>query len=202
MPPKLEEAVSRVLETSRPRVAWLKRSLRTKDPREANIKAKPVLMEFDRILASAATYLRQRPLVTQLSEIEIERFAASYQYASMLEEDEEVRRDGTGSEELFQAVTKELMEAGAAFVTPLTSDYGKANLRAIGSARNGQSSGRTLMGHLWLRRWPSQGGTFLLSKENWMSCLMRLASTGCRHNSLSQGRGSGPEAFCAGSSGH
>ena len=73
VPPKLEEAVSRVLETSRPRVAWLKRSLRTKDPREANIKAKPVLMEFDRILASAATYLRQRPLVTQLSEIEIER---------------------------------------------------------------------------------------------------------------------------------
>ena len=62
VPPKLEEAVSRVLETSRPRVAWLKRSLRTKDPREANIKAKPVLMEFDRILARAATLLQQMPM--------------------------------------------------------------------------------------------------------------------------------------------
>ena len=95
----MEEAVSRVLEISRARVAWLKRSLRTKDPREANIKAKPLLMEFDRILASAATYLRQRPLVTQLGEIEIERLAA-YQYASMLEEDEEVRRDGRNQPEV------------------------------------------------------------------------------------------------------
>ena len=120
VPPKLEEAVSRVLETSRPRVAWLKRSLRTKDPREANIKAKPVLMEFDGIVARAATLLRQRPLVTQLSEIEIERLAA-YQYASMLEEDDEVRRDGTGSEELFQAVTKQLEDAGVPFSTPFAT---------------------------------------------------------------------------------
>jgi hypothetical protein len=65
-------------------VSWLKRSLRTKDPREANIKAKPVLMEFDRVLAKAASFLRDVPLRTQLSEREIERMAA-YQFAFMLE---------------------------------------------------------------------------------------------------------------------
>ena len=61
-----------------------KRSLHTKDLREANIKAKPVLIEFDRILAKAAAIAKDVPLVRELSEIE--RLAA-YQYASMLEED-------------------------------------------------------------------------------------------------------------------
>jgi hypothetical protein len=32
----------------------------------------------------------------------------------MLEEDEEVRREGTGSEELFQAIARRLQEAGVA----------------------------------------------------------------------------------------
>ena len=111
VPAKLEQAVSTVLGVPRSRVSWLKRSLRTKDLREANIRAKPVLMEFDRILASAAGLLQDAPLRTDLSEVEIERIA-DYQYASMLEEDEEVRRDGTGSEELFQNITKQLREAG------------------------------------------------------------------------------------------
>jgi integrase len=114
VPAKLEEAVSTVLGASRPRVSWLKRSLRTKDPREANIKAKPVLMDFDRVLAKAASLLRDVPLRTQLSEREIERMAA-YQFAFMLEEDEEVRRDGTGSEPSFQWITTQLRENGAVF---------------------------------------------------------------------------------------
>ena len=52
VPAKLERAVSTVLGVPRSRVSWLKRSLHTKDPREANIKAKPVLIEFDCVLAS------------------------------------------------------------------------------------------------------------------------------------------------------
>jgi hypothetical protein len=110
VPAKLEEAASTVLGASRPRVSWLKRSLRTQDPHEANIKGKPVLMEFDSILAKAASRLRDVPLRTQLSEREIERMP-SYQLAFMLEEDEEVRREGTGSGEMFQAITAQLRNA-------------------------------------------------------------------------------------------
>ena len=79
-------------------MSWLKKSLRTKDAREANIKAKPVLMAFDSVLARAAGLLLNTPTRTHLSEREIERMA-QYQFASMLEEDE-----GTGSEELFQSI--------------------------------------------------------------------------------------------------
>jgi len=117
VPAKLEQAVATVLEISRPKVAWLKRSLRTKDLREANIRAKPVLRQFDRLLAKAEALRRDIPLVTDLSEILIERMAA-YLYAWMLEEDEEIRRDGTGSEEVFQDVAQQLREAGISFFTP------------------------------------------------------------------------------------
>ena len=112
-PAKLEAAVSTVLGVPRPRVSWLKKSLRTKDLREANIKAKPVLMEFDSILARAEGFLQDAPLQTHLSEREIERMA-DYQFASMLEEDEVVRRDGTGSEGVFQAVSAQLQAVGVA----------------------------------------------------------------------------------------
>jgi hypothetical protein len=94
-------------------VSWLKKSLRTKDAREANIKAKPILMQYDSVLAKAVSLLQVAPLQTHLSEREIERMA-HYQFASMLEEDEEVRRDGTWSEELSRAVSKQLQEAGVA----------------------------------------------------------------------------------------
>lgn len=107
VPKGLQEAVARVLEEQKARVSWLKRSLQTKDLRVANIKAKPVLMEFDRVLAKAAKLLDDVPLTKTLSQAEIERLAA-YQYAFMLEEDEEVRRDGTGSEDVFAAVGEKL----------------------------------------------------------------------------------------------
>src|SRR5262245_42465736 len=86
VPAKLERAVSTVLGVPRSRVSWLKRSLHTKDPREANVKAKPIMIEFDRVLARAAELLLDTPLTANLSEIEIGRIAA-YQYASLLEED-------------------------------------------------------------------------------------------------------------------
>lgn len=117
VPAKLEKLVPTVLGVSRPRMAWLKRSLRTKDQREANIKAKPVLIEFDRLLARAAVLLQDVPSVTELSEILIERMA-DYLYAWMLEEDEGIRRDGTGSEEIFQEVAKQLRDEGVTYSTP------------------------------------------------------------------------------------
>src|SRR5262245_42947998 len=120
VPPKLEAAVSTVLGASRPKVSWLKKSLYTKDPREANVRAKPVMMEFDRILAKAETLLAQTPLRTYLSEHEIERLTAYY-FAAVLDEDEEIRRDSTGSEEMFQRITRELSEAGVAYETPFAT---------------------------------------------------------------------------------
>lgn len=117
VPARLGEAVAMVLGTDRPRVAWLKRSLRTRDQREANITAKPVLMEFDAVLAKAAALLDAAPVRSSLSEREIERIA-QYHRATMLSVDDETRREGTGSEDIFQAVARQLEEAGVAYSTP------------------------------------------------------------------------------------
>jgi hypothetical protein len=121
VPAKLEETVPTVLGGARPRRAWLKQSLHTMDLREANIKAKPVLMEYDRVLAKAAALLQEIPLVSDLSEAHIEQMAA-YLYSSMLEEDEESRRDGTGSEERFQDVAEQLRRLAIPFFTPFSAN--------------------------------------------------------------------------------
>jgi len=122
VPAKLEEAVSRVLGAPRQRVSWLKRSLRTKDLREANIRAKPALIEFDRTLARAAALLDDLPKRNNLSDAEIERIA-DYHYARILGDDEDVRRDGTGSEELYQSVANQLAEAGVAAEAPFAASH-------------------------------------------------------------------------------
>jgi hypothetical protein len=70
-------------------------------------------MEFDGLLAKAESLLHAQPLQTHLSEREIEQMA-TYQFASILQEDKEVRRDGTGSEVLFQSITAQLHDAGFA----------------------------------------------------------------------------------------
>jgi hypothetical protein len=154
-------------------VSWLKKSLRTKDLREANIKAKPVLMEFDGILARAESLLRAVPLQTHLSEREIERMA-DYQFASMLEEDEEVRRDGTGSEALFQAIARQLQEAGAAsppqFLLNTKPVYG-LSAREMLKIREGVE-GPPAKGRDALAR-----GTSPLLVRSYLSCSMLSAST-------------------------
>ena len=62
VPKKLEEAVALVTDTTKPRVAWLKKTLNTKDHKAAKVRAAPVLMEFDRILAKASRSSRRRLL--------------------------------------------------------------------------------------------------------------------------------------------
>jgi hypothetical protein len=75
VPKKLEEVTAVVTGASKPRVAFLQRSLRTKDKREARRLAPPVLMEFDRVLAKAEALLMERPLRSELDPREIERIA-------------------------------------------------------------------------------------------------------------------------------
>jgi hypothetical protein len=117
VPPRLQEAVAQVLGKGKPRQVFLKRSLGTKDLRAANVAAKLVLADFDRILADAEALLKERPLIASLTDAQIKRMAESY-YASMMANDDEERREGTGSEPLFQSVVKQLSDAGIDYRTP------------------------------------------------------------------------------------
>jgi uncharacterized protein DUF6538 len=64
-PEGLQAAVARVLDNGKGVHKHLKRSLGTKDVREANIRAKPVLAEFDRIKSLA----RSTAVVTVISDL-------------------------------------------------------------------------------------------------------------------------------------
>ena len=82
VPKRLEEPTATVLGVPKRRQSWLKKSLGTKDLREAKIRAKPVLMEFDRILERAEELLKAQPIRTSLTRIEIARMAEfHYQFA-------------------------------------------------------------------------------------------------------------------------
>jgi site-specific recombinase XerD len=96
-PEGLQAAVARELNNGKPVQKHLKRSLGTKDAREANIRAKPVLAEFDRIIAKARANLAATtaPVVERasLNETEIKRMA-EWVYATALKEDEALRFSG------------------------------------------------------------------------------------------------------------
>lgn len=111
VPKQLQEAVAQVLRSDKTRVSWLKRTLKTKDLREANVRAKPILAEFDQVLAKAESLLVDRPLIADLQDRRIKEIA-DYHYATLLEEDEEVRREGDGSQEVFLAVAQQLSDLG------------------------------------------------------------------------------------------
>jgi hypothetical protein len=116
VPAKLEQAISKVLGNGRPRVAWLKRSLRTKDLREANIRAKPVLVEIRLRFGKCGRPTSGR---VQRHRAEPNRNRANGRLSVwMLEEDEEIRRDGTSSGEMFQEVARQLRNEGVTFYTP------------------------------------------------------------------------------------
>jgi len=80
VPKRLEQPTAEFLGNGKSRQTFLKRSLDTKDLREANIRAKPVLIEFDRILAQAEALTIQRPMRATMGKREIDQIT-SYFYA-------------------------------------------------------------------------------------------------------------------------
>jgi integrase len=117
VPERLQEAVARVLNSGRDRQVFLKKSLGTKSIKTANVAATHVLADFDCTLADAEALLKERPVIPSLTDAQIKRMAESY-YAAMLANDEEERREGTGSEPLFQSIAKQLSDAGIEYRTP------------------------------------------------------------------------------------
>ena len=117
MPERLQEAVARVLNSDKPKQVFLKKSFGTKVLREANVAATHVLADFNRTLASAEALLKERPVISSLTDAQIKRMSERY-YALVLAADEEERQEGTGSEPVFQSVAQQLAAAGVEFRTP------------------------------------------------------------------------------------
>jgi hypothetical protein len=96
-PPGLQAAVARVLDNGKGVQKHLKRSLGTKDLREANIRAKPVLAQFDQIISKAKAFIaaNSSPTIkrTSLNDTEIKRMS-EYVYANALMWDERFRFGG------------------------------------------------------------------------------------------------------------
>lgn len=94
VPERLQEAVARIRKLDKPRLVFLKVSLGTKNLKEANVRAKLVLADFDNTLRQAETLLGQpKPTVslrTSLNDAEIKRMA-EYIYAKELAWDERTR---------------------------------------------------------------------------------------------------------------
>jgi integrase len=117
VPERLQEAVARVLNSDKPKQVFLKKSLGTKILKEANVAATYVLADFNRTLASAEALLKERPVISSLTDAQIKRMSERY-YALVLGADEEERQEGTGSEPIFQSVAEQLAAAGVEFRTP------------------------------------------------------------------------------------
>jgi integrase len=127
VPKHLEEAVATVLSASKSRQPWLKRSLRTKDEKRAKLLSKPVMMEFDRVIADAEALVAERPVRTELTETEIKQIS-DYFYAHELCADEELRADGVGDDPLFADIHRQLAEAGIEFETPFAIEKNGSGL--------------------------------------------------------------------------
>ncbi len=95
IPERLQEAVARILGNGKPRQVFLKKSLGTKDPREARQRAVPVYLVFDDIVRRAEELLAERPVAERasLTPVEIQRLA-EYVFARELFDDERVRVGG------------------------------------------------------------------------------------------------------------
>jgi hypothetical protein len=94
VPERLQREVATVLNHPTGRKPFLKKSLGTKVLSQANSTAKPVLMEFDRILRAAEALKDAKPATrASLSPAEIDRMA-EYVYANALEWDERFRVGG------------------------------------------------------------------------------------------------------------
>lgn len=118
VPPNLREPMARVLNQGKARQTWLKRSLGTKDLKEANRRVKPVQIEFDQLLDQATALLQQQPVRDTLSDIEIKRIA-EYHYAQRLQEDEAETRESTGRDERMRWLAKQFDDAGIQYDMPI-----------------------------------------------------------------------------------
>jgi len=94
VPEKLQAAVARILGGKKPSQVYLKKSLATKDRREANRRATHALADIDRTLREAEALTRsprvKATLRTSLTDTEIKRMA-EYVYAKALAWDERTR---------------------------------------------------------------------------------------------------------------
>lgn len=96
VPEKLQAAVARILGGKRPTQAYLKKSLATKDRREATRRAPHALADIERTLREAAAVTQVKPksaVRTTLTDTEIKRMA-EYVYANALALDERFRFGG------------------------------------------------------------------------------------------------------------
>jgi hypothetical protein len=75
--------------------------------------------DFNRIIGQAEALQKEQPIFTAITDMQIKRMSESY-YATMLADDEEERREGTGSEPVFQRIAKQLDAAGVEYETPFT----------------------------------------------------------------------------------
>lgn len=117
VPLRLQEATARILENGKAKQVWLKRSLGTKKLQEAHVRAKPVQMEFDRIIARAEETLKARPMRTSLSDTEIKRMA-EYTYAHALAAHDEYIREAP-EEEADQRKLIEAIEGPQQWAEPI-----------------------------------------------------------------------------------
>src|SRR6201993_1649952 len=117
VPKALEEATARVTGVPKERVSWLKETLGTKDGKQAKIRAKPVMMRFDGILAKAEALLVEHPVRNALTEAEIKAIS-DYFCAHELGADQELREEGVGSDPVFADVHRQLTEARVEFESP------------------------------------------------------------------------------------
>jgi integrase len=93
VPERLQAAVACVLAQGKDRQVFLKKSLDTKDLRAANVRAKPVLMGFDRVFSEAEQSLAARPMRESLSATEIKRMVEAL-FGKLLAQDEAWRFGG------------------------------------------------------------------------------------------------------------
>jgi integrase len=128
VPKRLEAATATVLGNGKLRVSWLKKTLHTKDKKQATITAKPVMMKFDRILADAEALLAERPLRNELTDAEIKKITDFF-YAHELNADEQQRQEGSASDdELFASIHEHLTAEGIEFESPFEIEKPRSGL--------------------------------------------------------------------------
>jgi hypothetical protein len=130
VPKALEEATAVVMGVPKARVSWLKETLGTKDEKQAKIRAKPIMMKFDGILAKAEALLVEHPVRTELTEAEIKRIA-DYFYADTLRGDEDL------CAEALQAIDDQLPNGSSILVASCRNH----SLTSLGSGLSVRSAG-------------------------------------------------------------